>query len=118
MSEVKLVRCVITPVHAGDNLAKPPLMLNGKKYPYEFGKQVELPENVVEMVKSVFDALNVEIIDDTATESPADVLTHDDGNGDGAAASQGGTDAGGADAPTDPAPEAQAAAKKSPAKRK
>lgn len=117
MSDTKLVSCIITPAHPGDMLAKPPLMLNGKKYAYEFGKQIKLPENVVEVAQGV-DTLNVEIIDDTATESPADVLTHDDGNGDGAAASQGGTDAGGADAPTDPAPEAQAAAEKAPAKRK
>lgn len=83
MSEFKNIAVTIHPAHEGDLLAKPPLMVNGQRFPYAFGKRTELPENVV-IVAEGSDALRVERHD---TTSPA-VVT--DGNGDGDAATSGG----------------------------
>lgn len=82
MSKFENITVTIRPAHEGDMLAKPPLMVNGDKYEYAFGKPIELPENVV-IVAEGSDALRVERHD---TGSPA--VT--DGNGDGDAATSGG----------------------------
>jgi hypothetical protein len=92
------IKCIIRPVHEGSLLAKPPLMVNGKHYPYEYGKETTLPEFVVNHAERS-GGLRIERLGKakaetktTEPESPADTL----GNGDGAADGPGGAD-GGAD---------------------
>lgn len=80
------ITVIITPMARNASLlAKPPLHVNGKTYPYEFDKPVPLPDFVVEVAERADSIEVVRVGNDAAT---------------GTAAEAGGAEAGGPDTHT------------------
>jgi hypothetical protein len=77
--------------------ATPPLILNGKRFPYSFGKPVDLPDDAIEVARTAGWSLSIEAAADKAFADDHSPASDDAGHGDAAASAQPGGQPGGGD---------------------